>query len=144
MISPALILKEYLVDALLLQTPSGATEWPVYLQALPDGDYIEDDCGCLSDGGGDKDGRLMIGTVIQHYKIQLRARSREYDDGWNKINSICDILDFISNEDVVYDSDTYRIYNVSRDVITPLGQEEETRRRWLFSVDFLVTISQIT
>jgi len=143
MIYPTAILKEYLVGEMLLQTPSGSATWPVYLQSLPDGNDIEDDACCLFDIVGSKDGRLMIGTFLQHFGVQLKVRSKEYQDGWNKINAIAEDLDFISNEDVEYDGNTYRLHNVSRNVITPLGTEEGMKRRWLFTINFLVTISQI-
>jgi len=143
MICPTAILKEYLIGVLFLQEPSGSSTWPVYSQSLPDGDSIEDDACCLFDVVGDKDGRLMTGTFIQHFGIRLKIRSKEYQDGWNKINAIAEDLDTIVNEDVVYDGNTYRLHNVSREVITPLGTEAGTKRRWLFAVPFSVTVSRI-
>lgn len=143
MISPAKILKEYLITALMLQTPSGAIEWPVYLQSLPDGDSIEDDAVCLMDIVGNKDGRLMAGTVIQHFGVQLKTRSNNYQDGWDKTNAIAEVLDSVLNESVLCSGGTYQINNITRNTLDSIGQEEGTKRRWLFTIDFLLTIKQI-
>ena len=144
-VSPAILLRQYIIDVItLLQTPSGAAVWPCYVGFMPDGDFVPDDSVCIYDTAGVKDGRLMVGPTIQHYGIQLRIRSTEYQEGWTRADAISSGLDAVVNYDLDYNGETYHIYNVSRTTpIVPLGMEEETKRRWLFTANFLVTVSQI-
>jgi len=144
-VSPAVLLKEYITVITLLQTPSGSAVWPCYIGSMPDGVHIEDDCACVYDTSGMMDGRLQDnGLVIQHYGVQLKIRSKDYQDGWAKIDLIAGSLDAVSNYDISVSGDDYRIHNVSRTTpIVPLGTEEGMKRRWLFTANFLVTISQI-
>ena len=143
-VSPAILIRQYIIDdLLLLQSPSGAATWPCYIGSMPDGDLISHDCACIYDTTGVKDGRLMIGPTIQHYGIQLMIRSEEYQDGWEKIDDICSALDAVVQIDLIYNGETYRVHNISRSgSILPLGNEPNTKRRFLFTANFLVTVHQ--
>jgi hypothetical protein len=142
--SPATILREYITFITLLQTPSGSSVWPCYIGSMPDGDFIEDDCACAYDTSGWLDGRIMDGPSIEHFGVQLMIRSREYQDGWDKADSICSALSAVLNYPIDYGDDSFVIYNVSRTTpIVSLGNERETKRRFLFTINFLTTIRQV-
>ena len=143
-VSPAVLLRAFVIQELLaaLPTASGAV-WPAYLASLPDGDLIDHDCMCFYDTAGIDDGRLMVGPVIQHYGLQVKVRSSDYQEGWAKIQAISAALQGIQNEVIIYDSDTYIIRNVSHTTpIVPLGNEYGKKRRFEFVVNLIATIQQ--
>ena len=145
MLSPAAILRLLLIDDSLVTTPSGELPWPIYVNSMPDGDLIQHDSIAIYDVNSNKDGRLMIGTVIQHYGVRLSVRCETYTDGWQKLDYISSVLNLNTNEDVESDGITYRIHNATRTApIEPLGNEDGTKRRFVFEASFLLTISQIT
>ena len=84
--SPAFIISSYLIDeAALMTLPSADGVWPLYVSSMPD---MKKDCGAIYDTAGVGDGRLMIGNVVEHQGIQIKVRSVDYQDGWEKINEI--------------------------------------------------------
>ena len=140
--STSTILKIHLMAESIIQTPSGATDWAAYLQALPDGNNIKDNAVMIRDSLGNKDGRLQAGETIIHTGCTVVVRSKDYDDGWEKINDIAVEFDSISNEDVSYSSgEIYRLHSISRLPIMPLGVEPGTKRRWMFEMRINVTMS---
>ena len=142
--SPAVLLREYTTLITLLQTPSGAAEWPCFISSMPDGDLIEDDACCFYDTAGWKDGRVMNGPTIEHFGVQLRVRSKEYQDGWDKADSICSAFDSVLNYPLDYGDDSFILYNISRaSAIFSLGTEAGTKRRFLVTANFLATIKQV-
>jgi len=50
----------------------------------------------------------------------------------------------VSHEDVTVDDDTYTIINVTQTTgVVVMGQEPGTKRRELFSVNFLATLREV-
>ena len=146
-ISPAMIVARYIIEALETMTdPSDDDSWPLYIGSSPDGDNVETNIGVMYDTVGIKDGRLMVGSVIQHFGIQLRIRSRDYEDGYEKIESVASDLDAILYETIEINTEEYRIENLSRtSAIIALGLEQNTtKRRFLFTVNFLATLKEIS
>lgn len=141
--SPASVLATYIVGLGHMTTPSSGSTWPLYVSSLPDGDNVADDAGAVYDTTPLKDGRLMMGPIVQHYGVQLTIRSRDYDDGWDKVNDIAAALDSVVDVTVTRDSVDYLIENVSRAGVNPLGTEPGTKRRYLFTANFLLTMRQI-
>jgi hypothetical protein len=142
--STALLLRTHLIDNAFVQSPSGATDWPCYLQSLPDSDAIKDNAVMIRDSIGDKDGRLMEGETIIHMGGTVVVRGKEYEDGWNKINDIAVEFDNIHDEDVTYSSGViYTLHAISRHPVMPLGVEPGTKRRWLFEMRINVSMSLI-
>jgi len=143
--SPAVILRQYIKDVItLLQLPSGDAIWPAYIGSMPDGGSSPDNCICLYDVPGVKDGRLMDGPSIDHFGVQLKVRALDYQTGWTHIIDICSGLDAIVNYEQEYDSAYYCIANVSKvGSVMALGNEEETKRRFLFTANFLITLKQV-
>ncbi len=144
LISPAVILAAYMINQAVMSDPDDATVWPLYISRMPDIVGMENNTGAIYDTLGLKDGRLMIGPVIQHYGIQIKIRSITHNVGWAKAEEISLDLDTILNKEVSIDDEDYVINNVKRfGNIIPLGTEEGTKGRLLFTVNFLVTLRRI-
>ena len=145
-VSPASVLVAYIIEELDKMTyPSEKSDWPLYTSHLPDGDNVETDCGVVYDTTGLMDGRLMTGLVPQHPGIQLRIRSRVYETGFNKIEDIAASLDEVSNSSFVIAAGEFEIQNASRtSPVIPLGLEVgSTKRRFLFTVNFILTVKKL-
>lgn len=144
MISPAQILASFLIDAVLFTTPSAGSTWPLFVSSMPDGEMIEQDCAAIYDTAGLKDGRLMSGTNILHYGLQIRIRAASYNDGWAKAESVLSAMEAIANEEITIDAVDYVINNVTQtSTITALGAEPGTKRRELLTVNFLATLKEV-
>jgi len=143
--SPAYIIVEYLIGEGLLSDPTVGGEWPVYVGLLPDDDDVVNDIvGCM-DTPSLKDGRLMnTGENIFHKGVQLLLRAEVYNTGYEKAQALATALEGVSREQKVIGSKTYQIDNVSQTTgIVVLGQEEGSKRRELFSVNFLTTLKEV-
>jgi len=143
--SPATILATYIIEQALMSNPVEEADWPLYISYMPDSSDVKTNCGAIYDVPGLKNGRLMSGTVIQHYGVQLKLRSDDYITGWAKMESIVTNLDTIHNVEVeITSGENYQISNVTRvEPIAPLGIEKGTKGRRLFVNDFLVTVKEI-
>lgn len=142
--SPAYILSQYLINNSLLTNPGDSGDWKVYVGVLPDGNEVEDDAAASIDTTPVKDGRLMAGANIYYYGTQLLVRSSAYNTGYAKADALADALEGVDDEEITIGSDTYQINNVSAlNGVVSLGLEEGTKRRELFSVNFLVTMKEI-
>ena len=141
--SPAQIIVQYLVDEGLATEPDSSGEWPVYTGHLPDGTGVVDNVLAVYDTPGTKDGRPLDGLPLFHDGIQVRVRSTDYSTGWIKARAVADALGEISEEVVAVDGTDYIIHNISQSTaVVPLGQEEGTKRRDHFTVNFLATLKE--
>ena len=128
--SPALILAEYIKGQGLMSNPVANTTWPLYIPRMPDGVGVKTNIGCIYDAPGKKDGRLMIGTVIQHFGLQILIRCRTHNDGWLKMETIATNLDMAHNVEITVDGEDYQIQNISSvEPVVALGTEEGTKIR---------------
>lgn len=142
--SPASVLQTWAVGAGYGTLPSSGSTWPIYVANLPDGDDVEDDAIRLADSTPIKDGRLMEGPIVQHYGVHLTVRSRDRDDGWDKINTISSAMDAVHLATVTRNSVDYLLENISRNPVNFLGLEpQSTKRRFQHTADLLVTMKQI-
>lgn len=140
--TPAEIIQSFLVEEGLGNTPVNInTEWPIYVAFLPD-TQSPANALCVMDSTPIRDGRLMTGKTILHFGIQVLLRSLDYNAGYFKSGMIFEALEEVQNAEVVVDSTTYIVKNVSPSSgVLPLGMERETaKRRWMFSLNFNVTI----
>ncbi len=145
-ISPARILAQYIRDELATMTnPTDNDVWPLYVGSLSDSKNVKTEAGALYDPAGVIDGKLMNGEVIQHPGIQLRIRSQSYQTGWSKAESVALDLDEVYRDTVVVNGNTYLIQNISRtSQVIALGQEMKTsKRRYIFTVNFLMTLKRV-
>lgn len=140
--SPAFILAQYIIETLAtMSTPTGGEAWPLYVNHLPD---KESNAGLMSDTPGIKDGRYMIGFTPQKFGVQLLMRSLDNQIGYAKIEDVAADLDAVINVELSLDTGDYVIQNVSRaSPVISLGLEEGTRRRFLFTVNFLLTMRKV-
>jgi len=141
-VSPASILKEFVSDELDELLDSGETAWSIYIGAQPP---TPSNCITIYDTQGILDGRLIDdGEVITHFGIQIRVRSKEYEDGWEKITDICSILNAGKNETITKDSVDYLLNGANQTTpVTPLGVEIESKRRFLFTVNYILTLKNL-
>jgi len=142
--SPAYIIAQHLIDEGLLTDPTGSGDWPGFVGALPDGEDVDHDAvGCM-DTSPIKDGRIMGGESMLHYGVQLLVRADAYNTGYAKAQALMSELESLDDNDVIIGSDTYEINNASTTTgVVVLGQEEGTKRREMFSVNFLITITEV-
>lgn len=144
--SPASIIANYVILELLSMTnPLSKDTWPLYISHMPDGKNIEVNCGAVYDTAGLIDGnKLPSGEVTQHPGIQLRIRSSSYETGFIKIEAVAASLDAIYRDTVEIDSVTYQIQNLKKTTpVIPLGPERGTKRRFLFTVNYLLTLKKV-
>jgi hypothetical protein len=143
--SPAKILKEYLVqnDIEDMTDPADGLAWPLYVGYMPDGSKVKTDVASVYDTPGIKDGREMSGEVAEFYGIQIKVRSRDYVEGFKKIQSLAASTEQIFRAPVTVDGDNYLLQNVSRQgPVIPLGVEKGTGGRRLFTINLLLTIAK--
>jgi hypothetical protein len=141
--NPAAIIRQHLILQSLVTDPDSGSNWPAYIQSLPDGDNVEDNALTIYNTTPLLDGRLMIGPVIQHYGIQIMVRATTYEAGWDKCSAIDAELSSVHNESVVVGSVTYQIVNVSpATAVISMGAEPGTKRREKFSMNYLITMKQ--
>lgn len=142
--SPSSILAAYIINTLDKMTwPIEKDNWPLFVSHMPDGDNVETDCGAVYDTQGVLAGRRMDGEVNPRQGIQIRIRSRLYEIGYAKIEDIALSLDGVANVSVVIDAGEYELQNVSRtSPIASLGLDG-TKRRFLFTVNFLLTVRKL-
>lgn len=137
---PAKVLAELLISLDLFDAYDDATPaWPIYISYSPD---QPDEIGVVHDMPGVKDGRLMSGALIEHFGVQLTVRGEDYDDAYAKCDRVAREMEAVDDVSVLVGAETYTVHNVSQSSpILSLGKEEGTQRRFLFSMNFLLTIT---
>ena len=141
--SPAYILAQYLIGEGLLSDPTESGDWPGFVGHLPDGSDVDDSAVGAMDTSPVKDGRIMGSAPLFHFGVQLLLRSRAYNAGYAKAAALGVSLSAVDDETVVVGDDTYTVVNVTQTTgVVVLGQEPGTKRRELFSVNFLATIQE--
>ncbi len=143
--SPAYIISQYLIGQDKLTDPTESEgDWPVYVGALPDGSNVADDAAGSMDTPSIKDGRQMGEEPLFHYGVQLLLRSREFNPGYAKAADLAVALAAIDQTGVIIGDKTYLIFSVTQTTaVVGLGQEEGTKRREMFSVNFLVSLREV-
>lgn len=139
------VLAAYIINTLSLMTdPSDGSDWPIYISSMPDGDNVKTNCGAIYDTAGVLDDKLSSGEVVLHPGIQLRIRSNDYEVGYAKIEAVALALDDVLFDTITIGSDSYLLQNISRATsVVPLGSERGYKRRFIFTVNFLVTMRKI-
>lgn len=143
--SPSKILQQYLLDEGAVSVTQGA-EWRSFLGWTPD-KGSHDNCVTLYDTDGVKDGRLFRGgTNILHPGLQIMVRSTDYETAHAKAQAIAALLEACFNTEVrvagVPALSRYYIRNASQQSpVLYLGLEEQGQRRFLFTINYLTTLS---
>ena len=142
-VSPASILAYYIINGLAkMSDPSDGSAFPLWISHMQD---KPSNAGAIYDTSGIIEQRQMNGLVPTHQGIQIRIRTINYETGYAKIESIASALDEVFDQTVEIDPEEYVIQNISKTTpIVPLGLEGGTKRRFLFTANFLLTIRKIS
>jgi len=146
LLPPVDILAPYIIAQGIgsLTAPAAGSDWPLYTAYQPDDSSVKTNSACFYDTPGIKDGRLMAGSAITHYGMQLRIRCDTYTTGYAKAEEVAVAMDDIFNASQVIGANTYTIQNISRQgPVIPLGVEKGTKGRQLFVVNFRATLTRI-
>lgn len=149
--SKAEVIQQLLIDASLgvvwtSRTNNKPTEWRVHISREP---TEPDRVITVYDTVGILDGRFQeTGEVQEHYGIQIRVRSNDYDTGHRKIQAIADYFDeTLYNASVTVldkngtNAQAWTINSASRSGgIAYLGIDEENQSRYLFTVNYTITL----
>lgn len=143
---PSVIMSDFLIDQGVLGDPlASSLSYPLYTSSLPDGDNIPDDAAAVYDSVGIKDGRLMSGPNIFHHGFQIVVRSEDYQTGWDKAEAVAAVLEAVKNTSHTMGGsggNAYTLNSVSQATPPIPFNEEGTKRRFLFTLNFLVTITE--
>lgn len=146
---PSEIVKQYLVDQAAVVEPAGSlslnsTAWPCFLSNEPDRKGVPHNVVTIYDTEGVKDGRLHnTKEVIEHPGVQVRIRASTFTLGWDKVQDIITAVDAAQRAAVDVGSLFYFLDNASRiGPPLPIGVQEGTRRRELFTINLLLTIRE--
>ena len=146
--SAADIIVKLLKDLSLVQDPdTSGVVTPCWINFLPDQPDVFDRAVAVNDTTGLKEGRLMIGTNILRYGVQIVVREATHRAGWTLCAAIEAALELIAG-DIVYigsSSDpSFTVHNVSQtSPILFLGLEQgSSKRRKMFTINYLVSITE--
>lgn len=137
--SPADVVRKMVVDLGLATLPSAGGDWPAYVSIEPDG---QDDVITLYDTDGRDDGRNMYGERNEHSGVLVRVRSGAHPEGYAKARAIAVALDeSVSWRPVSLGGSSYVVQSASRTTdVMVLGKESLKAQRYLFTVNFAVTL----
>ena len=137
--SPCFIVGSYLIAQSVFTLPSLRGSWPLYKSSLP---VEADDVGAIYDTAPIVDLRISKSYPNTHYGLQVKVRAGNYETGKTKARAILASLETVQNGSVVFGVYEYEI-RTARPVggVISLGQEfQTTKRRYLFTVNFISTI----
>lgn len=149
MVPPSTLFTQILQEENLASTDPAA-DWFPFLAFLPEGTPAKDRAISVTDYSGLPDGRILrTGEVIEHPGIQIRVRSRRYEEGYSKIKAIQTTMDAILRRLVQIKDDkgdvleTWLVVSASRTSgIMPMGYDPKGKTYHL-SINYTVTVEQI-
>lgn len=140
--SPAQVIRKMLLDLAVVSAHT-ASEWATFVSFLPE---KPDKAICVYDSQGSQDGRIQkTGERVDHPGIQVMVRGTDYEETYEKANTVATTLDAQKNVSVAFpDPETYTVHNVSRSsTVLSLGMEEYgSKRLFYFSINAVVTLKQ--
>lgn len=142
--TPCFILGSYLIAEAIVSLPSLSDDWPLYKSSLPDDQNVEDNASAIYDTTPIIDARIRRGFPNTHYGLQIKIRASNYEIGKTKALNIFSSLQDIQNSGVEFDDYIYEILaaNLTTGIIS-LGLERGTKRRYLFTLNFLSVIKRM-
>ncbi len=146
--SPADIVRWLMVDAGQASDPTLATldDWPAYVDVETD---TPDAVITVTDTTGQSDGRDMVdGSLNQHYGFQVRIRSVGKPDGFAKAQSLRRWMSEGAYRErlsvVPFGPATYTVHCFAKiGQVLSLGTDAPSSRRWLHTVNAMVTVSRV-
>jgi hypothetical protein len=140
--SPAQLIAQFLVNQGVGSAPAGALAWPISVGFSPDGTGAQDSSITIYDTEGVGDGRILFtGEEINHPGVQVRVRAQAYGDGWGKMVELTHFLALLFRQTLTVGLYDYLVYNAFQ-VAPPasLGQEQSAKRRYLSTVNYLISL----
>ena len=132
--SPSFIIGSLIISESILSLPSLSTDWPLYISYLPDG---KDNAGAIFDYYSEDHKVMRSGVCGRHFFNQVMIRSIDFEIGQQKIAEVLDQLEKVNNDTIEFGDYEYEIQVVNPvSGIMPLGLEPETKRRYLFTLNF--------
>ena len=144
--SPADIFRYLLIQAGygILPVVGSLTDWPVTADTELD---QPDNIIAVTNTQGETYGRIHVtGEQPEHFGIQIKVRSSLSTTGWTKANAIAVGMDqLLSFNSVTIGSNEYHVKQVTRKgSVLSLGREIPSSRRFLFTLNSVVVIHQIS
>lgn len=142
--SPAEVVRALLISLGMGTDPASETSWPIFSTGEPD---TPDNCITVYDTPGIGDGRSMVdGELFTHYGFQVRVRAITALVGWQKANAIRTAMaQSVSKMRVSVDSSRYYVQCIAKiGNVLPLGRDTGNSRRYLFTLNAVVPIRQIS
>lgn len=144
--SPAMIVRELLiragygVDGEYAGNVYVGDDWPIFYEADPP---TPDNLIFVADTAGISQGRTFDGEIQEFYGFQVTVRCIDREDGWMKAFQIRSYLAEVSQQHVVVDYEDYLISAIPRiGPLLSLGKEQGVSRRFLFSVNAMLSVRQ--
>lgn len=139
------ILRQVLVDLKLgIRPGTGQGRWPVYVDQEPD---EPDECLTLYQDQNTSAGRNMVdGEETEYFGVQIQVRCPSSKDGALYAHKIKLALDQLQVPYTVsLGGHSYKIYNCSPSgTVIPLGQDQTNQSRFLWTINYLLTLSRIS
>ncbi len=144
---PTLVLRAALGVKNLVTLPRHAGEWPSFTSFLPDVDAakkVPANAVCLYDTTGHKHGRLMrTGEVLQHWGVQVKVRSSDYQVGWMKANKIAAEMDTTKRLAIDAGNYLYLLHAISRGPVLAMGRDpNDQKRNHHFSINCIFPLEE--
>ena len=143
--SPADILVEYLLGAALGVDPSQEGDWTIQTGSQPQSPQR---VITVTNTLGVKQGRVMAGGEVEDKPgFQLAVRAPDDHEASAKIWALAEAVDGIRRATVTLthreSSQSYRIDSVTRGSVISAGQEPQSQRRYLFTLNGTLTITSL-
>ena len=137
--SPCYIVDSYLIAEEIVSLPSSSGSWPLHKSSMPDD--IDNACA-IYDTTPLVDTRISKSYPNTHYGLQIKVRASDYETGKAKADAIFALLETVQNSSVEFDDYEYEIRTARPATgVIALGQEyQSTKRRYLFTINFISTI----
>lgn len=131
-VSPARVVRAYLIQVGLVSHPDDNLAWPAYAGTMPDN---KDVCVQLKNMGGFMEGSLLkTGFGIAKPGVELIIRAKDQVTSYDKAVAIWNALGAALRETVEIGGDVYGIQSFVRTSIPVDMGEEVGKRRWSFSI----------
>jgi hypothetical protein len=141
--SPADVLRWLLIHLGVGTDPTTGGSWPIHASSEPD---LPDNLITVYDTAGTTDGRIhRTGETAEHRGVMVQVRGTSQPTAWAKADSVKVALDeSLSNELVTVDDAEYIVHAATRHSgPLSLGREPSTNR-FLFTINAVVSLRQIT
>lgn len=120
--------------------PTTMRPYLLYALSMPD---KWDRAACVYNTVGRLEGRLQRGGLtIEKYGILIKVRAEDEPTCFSKIKELPSIFDDINKEPVAYGGTTWCLFAVHRtSPILPIGPEEDNKR-YLYTINALVSVKE--